>query len=187
MVRSRVVVVGVVVWLWVAAAAAQTVPASGFLTGHAGVASGGDVQGRRSTLGASLAVVETNGVGAELDIAHVRTFDADRFAESGLTTLTIGPTWVRPHPVIRPYVSLGVGLLRVRAADAGGSEIASRTDWGLSAGGGLFYLLSDAIALRGDVRYQRLLQRHDDVPLRDGGFFDFWRTSVGVSFAWPLR
>jgi hypothetical protein len=48
-------------------------------------------------------------------------------------------------------------------------------------------MFDDATGVRGDVRYFRYLQRHDDLPLRDNGFFDYWRTSIGVTFAWPIR
>lgn len=186
MVRHRVAL-ALAFSLWAAAAAAQTVGGVGLLTGHLGAGSGGDVRVRSLTLGASLTVVENNGLGAELDLGHVRVVDAERFAESGITTLNVGPVWMVPHPTVRPFIALGAGLFRVRATALDGATTVNRTDWGFAAGGGVVYNVSDALAVRGDLRYHRLFDRHDDVPLLNGGFFDFWRTSIGLSLTWPLR
>ena len=99
----------------------------------------------------------------------------------------VNALYIQPHPLVRPYGAAGVGLLRVRASIVGEQTVVNRTDWGLDAGGGVVVMFNDAVGLRGDVRYFRYFQRHDDLPLINDGFFDFWRTSVGVTWTWPIR
>jgi hypothetical protein len=166
---------------------AQSSIYTGMLTPHVGVSHSGDIEDRGVTPGASLTVVEAGGIGAELDLSHARQFDDSRFTESGITALTINALGMLPDESVRPFVVVGVGLLRVRASLEDGQSVANRTDWAFSAGGGLLYMLNEAYGIRGDVRYFRYFQRHDDLPLLDNGFFDFWRTSVGFTFAWPIR
>jgi opacity protein-like surface antigen len=185
--RRCVLSVLLIVILLPAGTAAQASIYTGMLTPHVGMAHGGDIDDRGLTLGVSLTAVETGGIGAELDLSHARQFDDSRFAESGITALMVNVIGMFPDETVRPFVVAGVGLLRVRASLADGEAIASRTDWGFDAGGGLLYMLNEAVGIRGDVRYFRYFQRHEDLPLLDNGFFDFWRTSVGVTFAWPIR
>jgi hypothetical protein len=162
---------------------------TGFTAVYLGVAAGGDVADAGLTPGLSLAVVDRNGFGAEVDLSHASQFDDDRFAESGITSLTLNATWIwlQQDALVQPYVLGGAGLLRVRACAADCAPAVSRTDWAMDAGGGAFVIINETIGVRGDVRYFRFLQRHRDLPLTDNGFFDFWRTSVGVVFSWPVR
>ena len=70
-------------------AEAQPSTFTGSITGHIGAAHGGDVRERAWTPGASMAVIDGNGIGAELDIAHTRDFDKVFFAESAVTSLML--------------------------------------------------------------------------------------------------
>ncbi|MGQ0735230.1 MAG: outer membrane protein [Acidobacteriota bacterium] len=182
--RVAMAVAGV---LWAASVEAQPSEVTGLISGHLGVASGGDVRDKGLTLGALLAVVESNGWGAELDLSHARRFDDSRFAESGLTTLMLNVGWLEQREKVRPYAGVGAGLLRVRTSIADGVPVTSRTDWGFNAGGGVLIPVNDAVAVRGEVRYFRYFQRHADLPRLDNGFFDFWRTAVGITYSWPIR
>ncbi len=186
MVRSRVIL-AVIGALWAVVAEAQPSLYTGMITGHVGVASGGDVRDKGLTLSASISVIEASGLGAEIDLGHTRQFDDSSFAESGVTTLMVNAVGMSPNEVVRPFVGGGVGLLRTRAALLDGQTVVNRTDWGFNLGGGVLYMINEAVGIRGDVRYFRYFQRHDDLPLVDSGFFDFWRTSVGISYAWPIR
>lgn len=172
--------------LWTATADAQPALYTGLLSGHVGVAAGGDVRGSSATFGAGMAVIGDTGIGAEVDLGHTRGFDGGRFDSSAITSLMINAIGMRPQSNIRPFVSAGVGLLRARTSFESGPPSTSRTDWGFNAGAGVLYMFHDAFGVRGDVRYFRYFQRHDDLPLLNGGFFDFWRTSVGVTFQWPI-
>ena len=168
--------------------AAQPTPITGMLSGHLGVAAGGDTDNVGLTPAASVAVIESNGWGAEIDLGHTWRFAGDAFAESGITTLMVNVIGLWTSTTIRPFGTAGVGLLRVHAALADGDAAAvNRTDWGFNAGGGVLIMLDDKVGVRGDLRYLRYFQRHPDLPMTDSGFFDFWRTSIGVTWTWPIR
>ena len=186
--RRRVVLIAMMAALTTAAAAgAQTPLYTGLVTGHVATADGGDVREGGLTLGASLGVFDNDGLGAEVDLGHTRSFDDFRFVESGITSLMVNFMATYPGPRFRPFVVAGAGLLRVRTSLALTEPVTSRTDWAFDGGGGLTYMFSDAVGVRGDVRYFRYFQRHDDLPLLDNGFFDYWRTSIGVTLAWPIK
>jgi opacity protein-like surface antigen len=170
-----------------AVAEAQQSIFTGSITAHVGAAHGGDIRGRAWTAGASMAVIEDNGIGVELDAAHMGGFDELVFAESSVTTFMLNVIGSYPHPSIQPFVNAGVGVMRTRAAVVGGQTAASRTDLAFTAGGGLQYMFNELLGVRGDVRYFRYFERHNDFPTLNSGFFDFWRSSVGVTVAWPIR
>ena len=87
---------------------------------------------------------------------------------------------------IRPYGSVGIGLLRSHVSSAGLLDDLSTNDLGFNAGAGAHVFFTDNVGLRGDIRYFRGLQSNDsnDTVLGDLGFedFDFWRGTVGVTF-----
>jgi opacity protein-like surface antigen len=160
----------------------------GQLTGHVGAAAGSDIRGKAVTPGVSASVTDVNGLGAELDVGYSPEVDDSQFASSAVTSLTVNAIGIWQKFAVRPYLVGGIGLLRVRA-DAPDIGLAfSRTDWALDAGAGVFYMLNDIFAIRGEVRYFRFLQGTDGLPLRLGGsFFEYWRTSIGATYAWPLK
>jgi opacity protein-like surface antigen len=183
-VGSRLAFVFVISVFWAAAAEAQRPLYTAMLTPHIGAASGGDVRTTAITPGVSIGVIDVSGIGAELDLSHARAFDDDHFAESGVTSLMVNGVGMYPHASWRPFAVVGAGLLRVRGSQSNGQTLANKTDWGFNAGGGLLYVVNDTVGIRGDVRYFRYVQRDDELPLTDNGFFDFWRISVGVTLQW---
>jgi opacity protein-like surface antigen len=172
---------------WAGIVQAQSTLLTGIATAHIGAATGGDVREKGVTPGLSVAVIESNGLGAEIDLGHARQFNDDVFGESGITSLMVNAIGVWPRWRVQPFIAAGAGLLRVRTSAPGGAVLVNRTDWGFDAGVGAVYALSDALGVRGDVRYFRYFQRHEDLPLLDNGFFDFWRASLGITFSWTLR
>jgi hypothetical protein len=189
-VRRRLIAV-LVCFVLPAAAEAQIAKTgfTGFVTGFIGPSLGGDIDDAGWTPGAAIAIVDPNGLGVEIDVSHVRTFNAPRFVESGITTLTVNVAgvWTDETAFIRPYVSGGGGLLRARACVSDCRSAVSRTEVGVDVGGGAYVLINELVGVRGDVRYFRFLERHPDLPLTSSGFFDFWRLSVGATFSWPIR
>jgi opacity protein-like surface antigen len=167
----------------------STSPFTGFATAFIGLARGGDVADASWTPGASIAVLDDSGLGAEVDLSHVRDFNKTRFADSSITSLMINAIglWADPPARVRPYVVGGVGLLRARACFPECQQTASRTNAGFDAGGGVFVIFDELIGIRGDVRYFRYLQRPEDFALTEQGFFDFWRTTIGATIRWPIR
>ena len=164
---------------------------TGMITPYVGAAGGGDVEGRSVTPGVSMAVIDISGLGAEVDIGHTREIDDTRFSSSAITSVTVNFVGMWQVPVVRrvfrPFVEAGVGLLRVRTELPDAGLVTSRTDWAFDAGAGVVYMFNDVFGVRGDVRYFRYFERFDDLPLGDNGFFDYWRTAVGLTVAWPIK
>lgn len=185
--RLRIAALAIVVMAASAPAGAQT-PYRGLLTAHLGVAAGGDQRGSRVSSGAALAVLEERGLGAEVDFGFSGNLDDARFDRGHLRAVMVNVLGVLPLDLpIRPYVTGGVGLLHVHAAVRPDEPGTSRLDVGFNAGVGGLYEVNEFVSLRGDLRYFRHLDRHEDLVTIAEGFLDYWRTSVGVAFTWPLR
>lgn len=134
-----------------------------------------------------MSVTDGNGVGTELDIGNTRDIDDAEFLSSGVTSFTVNALGMWPKSWVRPFVVAGVGLLRVRAELADTNLDDNRTDWAFDVGGGVLFMLNDIFGVRGDVRYFRYMQRQIDLPVGHDGAFDYWRTSIGFTYAWPIR
>jgi opacity protein-like surface antigen len=186
-VRSRIATLTVVLALGGVPPADAQALFTGLLTGHIGAAQGGDVRDATRTVGGSLAVIDRSGYGAEIDIGHTGGFDEQSFADSSVTSFALNFIAVYPEGKFRPFVNVGVGVFRLRAAVSTGQPVEGHTETGWDAGGGLYYAVSEFLAVRGDLRYFRLFGRPEDLVLRDSGFFDYWRTSIGATFTWPIR
>ena len=166
---------------------AQSFNFTGVLTGHLGVSATNDVRDRTLTPGVSMAVLDDNGIGAELDIAHVNDFDSTRFADSSVTSAMFNFIAMSQSLTMRPFVVVGAGVMNVRVRVFDGDPSVGRTEPGWTAGGGVLYMLNEILGIRGEARYFRHFSQHADVPLTGDGVLDFWRTSVGVTLAWPIR
>ena len=187
MVRSRIGVVLAGFALVATSAEAQLPIFSGVITGNLGVASGGDVRDWTVMPGASIAVLDERGLGVEVDVSHGGDFDTSQFADSSITTVTLNFIAMYPHEMLRPFVTVGAGATRVRVAFLPDQGSVGQTDSVWSAGGGLVYMLTEALAFRGDVRYFRNFSRQNLIPLGDNGALNFVRTSFGVAFTWPIH
>lgn len=168
------------------AADAQPMIFTEMVTGHIGVASSGDVRDAAVSPGASIAVLDESGVGVEADVSHAGDFDAVQFTDSSLTTLMLNLVAVYPHERIRPFALAGAGIIRVRGAFPGQAAVA-QTDTAWDAGGGVLYMLNEAFGVRGDVRYFRQFGRQQTFAFGGDGRLNFIRTSIGVTYSWPLR
>jgi hypothetical protein len=156
---------------------------TGFVTGHVGAITGGDLSDPGATLGASVAVHEETGWGAEIDFGHTSDVLAGRQILD-VTSWMVNAVWVRPNGLIRPFGSGGAGVLQVNGCDAPCNIPARTFDFGLSVGGGTYVTFSDVAALRGDVRYFWASGDHPDLRRPDN--FNYWRASFGVTFMWAL-
>lgn len=168
------------------AADAQPTIFTEMVTGHIGAAASGDVRDAAVSIGASIAVLDEGGLGVEVDVSHAGDFDSVQFTDSGLTTLMLNLVAVYPHERIRPFALAGAGIIRVRGAFPGQSAVA-QTDTAWDAGGGVLYMLNEAFGVRGDVRYFRQFGRQQTFSFGGDGRFNFIRTSIGVTYTWPLR
>jgi opacity protein-like surface antigen len=84
---------------------------------------------------------------------------------------------------VRPYGSVGLGLLQTNISPGGLFDDLDSNDLGFNVGGGAHVFFNDNVGIRGDLRYFRGLQGDDDNDLDlDLSDFDFWRGTVGVTF-----
>jgi hypothetical protein len=156
---------------------------NGFLTGHLGAISGGDISSARATLGASVAVHDTTGWGAEIDFGHTADAVADRQILD-VTSYMVNATWMRPKGRVRPFGVAGAGILQVNGCDSPCPVPARTHDLGVNAGAGAFVMFNDVAALRADARY--VFSSADHVELRRPDNFNYWRISLGATFTWTM-
>lgn len=184
MVRVRLLVAALGVLVATDAEAQMAI--TGLLSVHLGVASGGDTETGVSP-GVSMAVIESNGWGTEIEFAHTVSFIDEAYDESGITSLMLNVVGFWPEMRVRPFATVGAGLLRVRATPHFDAPALNRTDWGMNAGAGVLVMLDEAVAIRGDLRYVRYFGRQDELFFVEEGFFDYWRASIGATWSWPMR
>jgi hypothetical protein len=155
----------------------------GFLTGHVGAIGGGDISSARATLGASVAVHEDTGWGAEIDIGHAADAVSGRQILD-VTSYMVNAIWIRPDGVVRPFGMGGAGVLQVNGCDAPCNVPARTHDFGMNIGGGAFLMLSDIAGFRADARYVFSSAEHADLHRPDN--FNYWRISIGATFSWAI-
>jgi opacity protein-like surface antigen len=147
---------------------------------------------RRLSYGASLAFMGAGAFGFEADFGYSPNFF--RAADNGNkinfvgdgneTTLMANLIVGAPLGTVRPYAAGGIGIMKSKVDDVGQFfDKPTSTDWGYDLGGGVMGFVSHNVAIRGDIRYFRSLQKSDsstfDLSL---GEFRFWRGTVGVTF-----
>lgn len=156
---------------------------SGYFTGHIGAITGGEIAEPRVAAGASVAVHESNGWGAELDFGHSSDATSGRqFVD--VTSYMVNGIWTRPIGVIRPFALGGAGVLQVNGCDFPCNRAARTYDFGLTAGGGVFVMAHDSFGVRADARYIFASADHRDLNRPDN--FNFWRVSIGATFSWAI-
>lgn len=128
---------------------------------------------------------------AELDYNYNPQFfgDESEYSTNNMMTFTangiIGP-WFNPGSMyIRPYVVIGGGLMRSTIDEFVSVDWSSTKNKGIfDVGGGLVFLFTRNIGIRGDVRYRMGVGANNS---DDGwGMIDSWsfvRYSAGATFA----
>jgi opacity protein-like surface antigen len=178
-----------------AATAAVSAPAvaraQGYISPFIGTNFGSHSGNGRTNIGVDAGWMSGGVIGAELDFGYAPNFFGSEgtFGSNSVTNLMgnliVGvPLGDRHGAGIRPYATIGLGLLRTRVTGASFSGTQSFTDneAGMSAGAGLMAHVSNHLGIRGDVRYLRNLRDSsaiNDVNI-DFGAFHFWRASIGV-------
>jgi len=92
------------------------------------------------------------------------------------------PIPTRHAPRWRPYGTAGVGAIHSWTEE---QNDRSQGNFGANVGGGVMYLLSKHVGLRGDLRYFRAFvdqDKPDGVYFKDYGF---WRAAFGVTLGFP--
>jgi opacity protein-like surface antigen len=150
--------------------------------GDAGCPEVSNCEDKKSNIGIALGTAGF--IGFEEELAYAKNFfgDTPGLSSSVLTLMSnvmiaprIGPT--------RPYVLIGVGLIKSRTEANLGSLIeTNNNNFGWDMGGGLM-LMFGHIGVRGDLRYFHAFQDVEflGVPISDLKL-DFGRASAGVVF-----
>ena len=155
----------------------------GYLTGHVGSSFGADLTAPSLTGGISVSVQETTGWGAEFDFGYAGDMEADAL-RLDTATYMVNAIYVAPDRRVRPFAIAGAGVMQVDGCTAPCSSAAKTHDFAISAGGGVFALLSDVIGVRADARYFWSSSEHSDLNRPEN--FAFWRVSVGVTYLWTM-
>jgi hypothetical protein len=192
------------VWLVMAllVSPAASAHADWVFTPHVGTTFGADVKDRaHAVFGAALAEFDEDAFGWEADVSFVPDAFAGRYGAvdftgsnssilSAMANALIGfPVGGQHRDRIRPYLTVGAGLLQMHVAspDGGGFFETTTHEAGWNAGAGAFVFITSRFGLRGDVRYFRSFQdqpptwtRGIDVDVAPG-HFDYFRGTIGVT------
>lgn len=87
-------------------------------------------------------------------------------------------------PGVRPYATVGFGVLKETIAAAGTRSEITYTDPGINLGAGVMGYFGDHVGLRGDVRYFRDVHSSttsNSLNINFGGFH-YVRASIGIVF-----
>jgi hypothetical protein len=155
-------------------------PVNGIFTAHVGSAIGRDGTGSTLSAGGSVAVIEQSGWGAEFD-AGFASDDRGRTGGLDVQSYVLNVIGMWPRGRVRPFAVGGGGAIRARSCVNACAATEAWTDWALSGGGGVQYLLNEVFGLRGEARYFSMTGRHPD-PSRES--IRFWRIAVGGTFQW---
>ena len=132
-------------------------------------------------------------VGFEVDFGYAPNFfevedDFGELGSEGSVTTVMGNLLVSaPLGRVRPYGTVGAGLMRSNLEFFDFFDDVSSNDFGINYGGGVMVFLSENVGIRGDIRQFRNIQNEDiddDFPEPgdlDLGDFTFWRLTGGVT------
>jgi opacity protein-like surface antigen len=158
----------------------------GRVTPFVGIVSGGDAATGAGVLGIATGALGASGFGVEVDVAHTGNYDDDTLSEGAITSLMVSLLAARAWDRWHPFGVVGLGLIRTRACVIACASTLQHTELGFGLGGGLDYGVTGSIAVRGDLRYYRYFDTPDGLQAFARGPFDYWRTTVGVTYTWPL-
>jgi hypothetical protein len=174
--------------------------ADGFVSPSVGVDFGGNAgstlrgavnNSQRLNVGAAVGWMSAGVFGMEEDFSWSPNFFGSGGAAIDKTrVLTLMTNVIAGVPVggqsgggVRPYVSIGVGVINQHVSTPTGVGEFSQNSFGFDAGAGIMGYFADHIGLRGDVRYFRNFENTDsNLVGLDVGHFAFYRASLGVLF-----
>jgi opacity protein-like surface antigen len=141
---------------------------------------------RKFTIGAAAGWQGDRWFGVEGELALLPAFFESEIGlvKSSRVTTANGNVVISPWRTnrVRPYVTIGAGLVRVHIADVADVFTTSATLPAINGGAGVRIDLRSRFGLRGDVRYFRT--RFDEPPPSTASlgerFLQTWRISAGV-------
>jgi hypothetical protein len=143
---------------------------------------------RKLTYGGSFAFLGGGIAGVEVDFGYSPNFFRDagsgaiNLVGDGNVTTLVGNFMLAGKGNVRPYVSVGGGLIRPEADSVSGFFQTDRNSFGFDAGGGVMAFFGGPVGIRGDIRYFRAVHDVENSTELDLSSFKFWRGTVGVVF-----
>ena len=176
------ITLGILLAVGVTDASAQGPLYRGYATVFAGAIAAGDLPRTSWALGGAVSIIEDSGWGADMDFS----FSDDDSTQQAVdvAAFMINANWTQPTGFWRPYVSGGLGAIRLHGCVSGCPQVTSTTDFGVNVGGGTFVSVNDIVFVRGEVKYLWAPGEHPDLSRTDN--FGFWRATVGVTLMWTL-
>lgn len=165
----------------------------GLITPFIGVVADTPTDQNRTVYGGAFGVTGRI-VGFEVDLGYAPNFfevddDFGELGSSGSVTTVMGNLLVgAPLGRVRPYGTIGAGLMRSNLELLDFLDDLNSNDFGINYGGGVMVFVTDNVGIRGDIRQFRSLQNEDlddDFPEPTDfelGDFTFWRATAGVTF-----
>jgi opacity protein-like surface antigen len=143
-----------------------------------------DCTDRRTSLGVTLGGLIGGIFGFEEDFGYAPNFfgDSASFSNNSVLTLMSNVVVGVPIPVIRPYASGGIGLIRT-SVGFNIPNLASADDnlLGYDVGGGVMILLPHHIGVKGDFRYFRSVNTMTIFGISlNNSQLDFSRASIAL-------
>jgi hypothetical protein len=164
--------------------------ADGYISPFVGANFGNNSGNGRANVGIDAGWMGAGGIGIEADFGYAPNFfgNSGVFEANSVTDLmanvVLGVPARGQKGGVRPYVTIGLGLIRskIDAAPGGVQHFFTDSEAGLDIGGGVMGYFSEHVGIRGDVRYFRDLKNNtvaNDFNV-DFGAFHFWRASFGI-------
>jgi hypothetical protein len=159
--------------------------ADGYVSPFVGVNFANNSGNGRANFGFDAGWMGARIAGAEFDFGYAPNFFAsgdfgDNHALTAMGNLIVGVPVERYGAGIRPYGTIGIGL--VRTVTSGGllaRQPTANNDLGVNGGLGVMGFFSPHAGIRGEVRYFHNLNENSQETVQFGTFH-FWRATLGV-------
>ncbi|HUE87216.1 MAG TPA: hypothetical protein VMO26_14165 [Vicinamibacterales bacterium] len=169
-----------------------------FVTPFAGIKFAGDASipnldfgasNTKFTLGGMAGVLGDGIFGVEADVAYVPRFfersSGSLVTRSHVFTLMGNVIVTVPRTItgysLRPFVSGGAGLMRVKIDDIADILPVNSNLLGLNVGGGAVGPLTHLVDVRLELRWFKSLTTGNETPLLPRTALSFWRAAVGLT------
>jgi outer membrane protein with beta-barrel domain len=166
--------------------------ADGYVSPWASTQAGSSFNNGRAGFGFDAGGMGAGIIGGELDFGYSPSFFGTTNDFGHNTVINLMPNLIVGVPIggtrgagIRPFVTVGAGLLRTQI-DGGtiANVSSSNNQWGWDAGAGAMGFFNDHFGLRGDVKYLRgfenLATGNQVVDFNGNNQLHFWRADVGI-------
>lgn len=165
-------------------------PWIGSAFGSTKVINGTSIDNGEKTFGVSAGAMGAGIIGGEVDFGYSPSFFGNSAEFGDNTVMDLMGNVIVGIPIggthgagIRPFVTVGAGLLRTQIDGGTFANVSSSNNgFGWNAGAGVMGYFAQHVGIRGDLRYLRGFSENDlgFSPGDNLSTLRFWRASVGV-------